>query len=82
MKSRSMQKTTIIDEFTFLPVSRQRKKQLRYARDKKCVSCGSSELVTKKHCKIHAEQANWITRRAMLKVRSVSKLKEEEIEIL
>jgi hypothetical protein len=30
----------IIDEFTDLPVSRQRKYQLRMQRDKRCTECG------------------------------------------
>jgi hypothetical protein len=34
------QKNTIIDEFSNLPVSRQRKYQLRKQRDKRCTLCG------------------------------------------
>lgn len=30
----------IIDEFTHLPISRQRKYQLRMQRDKRCTECG------------------------------------------
>lgn len=33
-------KKSIIDEFTNLPVSRQRKYQLRMQRDKRCTECG------------------------------------------
>ena len=44
----------IIDEFSHLPVSRQRKTQLRYKRDGKCMICGKP-LATKYHCLKHAE---------------------------
>jgi hypothetical protein len=30
----------IVDEFTHLPISRQRKYQLRMQRDKRCTECG------------------------------------------
>jgi hypothetical protein len=43
---------TIQDEFTDLPVSRQRKKQLRWKRDGKCVLCGRP-LFTTQYCKEH-----------------------------
>jgi hypothetical protein len=42
------------DEFSHLPVSHQRKTQLRYKRDGKCEICGDP-LVTKNHCLKHAE---------------------------
>lgn len=32
---------SIIDEFTHLPISRQRKYQLRMQRDKRCTECGA-----------------------------------------
>jgi len=32
----------IIDEFTHLPISRQRKYQMRRQRDKRCTECGDS----------------------------------------
>jgi len=32
--------TDIVDEFTQLPISRQRKYQLRMRRDKRCIICG------------------------------------------
>ena len=46
----------IIDEFTDLNISRQRKSQLRNKRDGLCVKCGSAELVTKEYCEYHARQ--------------------------
>ncbi len=33
-------RNSIIDEFTNLPISRQRKYQLRMQRDKRCTECG------------------------------------------
>ena len=45
--------TRVIDEFSNLPVSRQRKTQLRYHRDGKCIICGQPS-VTKTHCLKHA----------------------------
>lgn len=32
----------IVDEFTHLPISRQRKYQLRMRRDQRCIVCGAS----------------------------------------
>jgi hypothetical protein len=32
----------IVDEFTHLPISRQRKYQLRMQRDKRCTECGET----------------------------------------
>jgi hypothetical protein len=43
----------IIDEFNLLPVSRQRRQQLRYVRDGLCRICGQP-LVTKGYCLKHA----------------------------
>ncbi len=34
----------IVDEFTDLPISRQRKYQLRMARDKRCTECGAPAI--------------------------------------
>lgn len=34
-------RTPIQDEFTYLPISRQRKYQLRKKRDKRCTECGA-----------------------------------------
>ncbi len=33
-------RNSIVDEFTHLPISRQRKYQLRMQRDKRCTECG------------------------------------------
>ena len=44
----------IKDEFTDLPVSPQRKSQLRNQRDGRCIICGDPELVTKFYCDYHA----------------------------
>jgi hypothetical protein len=33
-------RSSIVDEFTHLPLSRQRKYQLRMQRDKRCTECG------------------------------------------
>ncbi len=51
----------IVDEFTNLHISRQRKYHLRNIRDGRCTICGSSLLVTKKHCREHAKAANKIS---------------------
>jgi hypothetical protein len=34
----------IVDEFTHLPISRQRKYQLRRQRDKRCTECGEPAI--------------------------------------
>ncbi len=34
----------IVDEFTDLPISRQRKYQLRMARDRRCTECGAQAI--------------------------------------
>jgi len=34
----------IVDEFTTLPISRQRKYQLRMQRDKRCTECGDPAI--------------------------------------
>lgn len=58
---------TIQDEFTDLPVSKQRKWQLRKRRSGQCVVCGKKS-VTKTHCEVHAQKdrervyANYIAR--------------------
>jgi hypothetical protein len=38
-------RVSIKDEFTYLPISRQRKYQLRMQRDKKCTECGEPVLM-------------------------------------
>ena len=44
----------IIDEFTDLPVSKQRKRQLRARRDGKCISCGKPVCEkSKQFCTYH-----------------------------
>jgi len=35
-------RNSIVDEFTDLPISRQRKYQLRMQRDKRCTECGDA----------------------------------------
>jgi hypothetical protein len=37
-------RTPIQDEFTYLPISRQRKYQLRKKRDKRCTECGAPAI--------------------------------------
>lgn len=46
----------IIDEFTPLPVSAQRKFQLRHLRDGKCAQCSRS-LSNSHYCEYHAQKA-------------------------
>jgi hypothetical protein len=46
----------IIDEFTHLDISRQRRYQLRAERDKRCRICGSSVLTGFKLCAVHHEE--------------------------
>lgn len=48
---------TIDDEFSALPVSRQRKCQLRHQRDGKCIVCGKAR-VTAIHCEHHRRLSN------------------------
>jgi len=48
-----MPQPRVIDEFSYLAVSHQRKTQLRYKRDGKCQTCGEPR-VTKTHCLKHA----------------------------
>ena len=43
----------IIDEFTDLPVSRQRKYQLRMQRDKRCTECGAPAVGGGSRCVKH-----------------------------
>lgn len=50
----------IIDEFTDLPVSRQRKFQMRRARDGKCIVCAKPR-VTANHCEACAKIATKAT---------------------
>ena len=47
----------IRDEFTSLPVSRQRKYQLRKHRQGRCIVCGA-DAVTANHCQVHRENSN------------------------
>lgn len=54
----------IIDEFTQLNVSRQRKYQLRRRKQKKCVICGDP-AITKFHCEVHRQKVNVISRESM-----------------
>jgi hypothetical protein len=48
---------TISDEFSSLPISAQRRWQLRAIRDKRCVQCGKP-VKTKWHCEFHAAQTS------------------------
>ena len=50
-----MSRPAIQDEFTALPVSSQRKVQLRWHRDGRCQKCGEP-IVTAFHCLKHAIQ--------------------------
>jgi hypothetical protein len=54
----------IIDEFTMLNVSRQRKYQLRKRKLRKCVICGE-QAVTAFHCETHRQKTNVISRESM-----------------
>jgi hypothetical protein len=49
-------KTPIKDEFTMLPVSRQRKYQLRMQRDSRCTECGAP-VVKGSRCLMHLVRA-------------------------
>ncbi len=55
--------TRIEDEFTHLPISRQRKYQLRRQRDGRCTQCGEP-VVRGKRCLKHLIQARERQRRA------------------
>ncbi len=51
-----MARQKIIDEFTDLPVSRQRKRQMRMKRDGRCVICGKPRI-NATHCRRHSRSA-------------------------
>lgn len=54
----------IIDEFTDLPVSRQRIKQLRWKRDGRCRICGAPIVATSANfCEKHADKAAQLNRK-------------------
>lgn len=55
-------KRPIDDEFALLPISRQRKYQLRRARDGRCTQCGEP-VVQGKRCLKHLVQARERQRR-------------------
>ena len=55
-------KTRLDDEFTHLPISRQRKYQLRRERDGRCTQCGKP-VVGGKRCLKHLIQARERQRR-------------------
>jgi len=44
IKRESIMRKPIIDEFTALPISRQRKYQLRMQRDQRCSECGEPAM--------------------------------------
>lgn len=46
----------IRDEFTELPVSRQRKHQMRRERDRECTECGGPVAAGKTLCQVHIER--------------------------
>ncbi len=56
-------KRPIEDEFALLPISRQRKYQLRRARDGRCTQCGKP-VVEGKRCLKHLVEARERQRRA------------------
>jgi hypothetical protein len=52
----------IIDEFTSLPISRQRRYQLRKHRDRKCIRCGQPAEEHGYFCETHRQVHNVMTR--------------------
>jgi hypothetical protein len=56
-------KLLIIDEFTYLPISRQRRYQLRKKRAKKCVLCGAPAVGLR--CLRHMIEARELKRRRL-----------------
>lgn len=52
----------IIDEFTSLPISRQRRYQLRKRRDRKCIRCGQPAAKHGYFCETHRQVHNVMTR--------------------
>lgn len=57
-------RNSFLDEFTNLPVSRQRKWQLRHKRDGKCQKCSNNTAAhSTKLCQLHWEQEKYITGR-------------------
>jgi len=52
----------IIDELTSLPISRQRRYQLRKHRDRKCIRCGQPAVKQGYFCETHRQVHNVLTR--------------------
>jgi hypothetical protein len=52
----------IVDEFTSLPISRQRRYQLRKHRDRKCIRCGQQAVNQGYFCETHRQVHNVLTR--------------------
>ena len=52
----------IIDELTSLPISRQRRYQLRKHRDRKCIRCGQPAVNQGYFCETHRQVHNVLTR--------------------
>ena len=57
-----MMPKAIIDEFTSLPISRQRRYQLRKHRDRKCIRCGQPAENHGYFCETHRQVHNVMTR--------------------
>jgi hypothetical protein len=55
----------IRDEFSDLPISRQRKYQLRMQRDKRCVICGEPLANNEWYCLKHSVQARERARKTL-----------------
>ena len=56
----------IVDEFTDLPVSRQRKWALRKHKEKKCIICGKDRVVAF-YCEFHRKDSNARTLKSKIK---------------
>jgi hypothetical protein len=56
-------RATIIDEFTDLPVSHQRKTQLRWEKVGRCTICGRPSKKGRKRCASHLRKTGEQTRR-------------------
>jgi len=57
----------IIDELTSLPISRQRRYQLRKHRDRKCIRCGQPAVNQGYFCETHRRVHNVLTREVQRK---------------
>ena len=59
------------DKYTYMPISRQRKYQLRMRDKGKCIICGD-EAITSHFCETHAKKANALSKAHYQRTKDVS----------